>query len=162
MSNTMIVIIALVVIVGGYLLVKSMAPAPSSVATSPTTVNIQSPTTSPADTTLPTTSDTPSLTTTPALSPSTGQTMTINYSSTGFSPASTTIKAGTTVVWKNNDTDPMQIDSNPHPTHTSYPPMNASTPTQPGDTYTFTFTDPGTYGYHNHLNPANKGTIIVQ
>ena len=106
-------------------------------------------------------SGTPAVTPQPS-STSNAQNTTINYSGSGFDPQRITVKAGTTIVWKNNDTDPMMIDSDPHPTHTSYPPLNASKATISGNTYTFTFTDPGTYGYHNHLKAQNRGTVIVQ
>ena len=93
--------------------------------------------------------------------PANGKTVTVNYDGSGFSPNNLTIKAVTTVVWMNNDTDPLQVDSAPHPMHTSYPPLNASSPTQPGNTYTFTFPQAGTFMYHNHLEPAKKGSVTV-
>ncbi|MCL4366879.1 cupredoxin domain-containing protein [Patescibacteria group bacterium] len=81
--------------------------------------------------------------------------------SSGFSPATLTIKAGFTVIWKNNSGQSATVNSDPHPIHTDYPPLNLGTFPN-GGTLQLTFDKPGTYGYHNHLNPNEKGTIIVQ
>lgn len=88
--------------------------------------------------------------------------VTIEYNGSGFNPKSITIKAGQTITWMNKDTDPLQIASNPHPTHTEYPPLNTVGLIQPGESKSFTFPQAGTYGYHNHLEPGNTGEVIVQ
>lgn len=78
-----------------------------------------------------------------------------------FSPRTLTIKAGTMVVWTNKSGDDATVNSDPHPIHTDYPPLNLGNFAD-GGTLNLRFDKPGTYGYHNHLNPAEKGTIIVQ
>lgn len=86
---------------------------------------------------------------------------TITYNSNGFSPASLTVKAGTTVTIKNDSSSLLQFDSNPHPQHTDDPDLNVGS-VSPGQSKTFTVTQTGTHGYHNHLKSGDTGTIIVE
>ncbi len=86
---------------------------------------------------------------------------TISYTSSGFSPASLTVKAGTTITIKNDSSRLLQFDSNPHPDHTDDPELNVGT-ISPGKSKTVTVTTTGTHGYHNHLNSSDTGTIVVQ
>lgn len=85
---------------------------------------------------------------------------TVTLTANGFSPATLTVKAGTKVTWSNKNSS-AAINSNPHPTHSDYQPLNLGSFPQ-GGTLSLTFGQPGTYGYHNHLNPGQTGTIIVQ
>lgn len=82
----------------------------------------------------------------------------VDYTDTGFSPNSLTVKKGTTVNFLNKSSSPMWIASNPHPIHTDLPGFDQKSP---GDTYSFTFDKVGTWGFHNHRNPSVGGTIIV-
>lgn len=82
--------------------------------------------------------------------------------SNGFSPMSITIKSGDAVTWVNNDTTTHTVNSNPHPIHTDYPALNVVGEILPGLNKSFTFPKSGTYGYHDHYHPENRGTIIVQ
>lgn len=86
---------------------------------------------------------------------------TITLSEQGFLPQKLIVKAGTKVVWQNNSGQNAQINSNPHPTHTAYPPLNLGS-IGDGETLELTFTKPGIYGYHNHLNPSEMGYVIVE
>ena len=86
----------------------------------------------------------------------------VTYTDSGFSPSTLTIKKGGTVTFKNTASDDMWIASNPHPAHTNYPGFDAKRKIAPGETYQFTFTKTGSWGYHNHLNPSEGGTVIVQ
>lgn len=79
----------------------------------------------------------------------------------GFSPATLSIKAGTKVTWTNQSGNGATVNSNPHPSHTDYQPLNLGS-FQNGGTLSLAFDKPGTYGYHNHLNPTQTGTIVVQ
>jgi plastocyanin len=56
----------------------------------------------------------------------------------------------------------MWVASDPHPIHTDYSAFDAKQGIAPGDTYSFTFTKTGNWGFHNHLNPSATGTITVQ
>jgi plastocyanin len=86
---------------------------------------------------------------------------TITYSDNGFNPKSLTVKAGDTVTIKNTSSGPLQFDSDPHPAHTDDTELNVGT-VNPGQSMTFRPTAKGTHGYHNHLNPGDTGTLIVQ
>lgn len=79
----------------------------------------------------------------------------------GFAPATLTIKAGTRVTWINKSGTSAILASNNHPTHTLYPPLNLGE-FGDGSSVQLVFDKPGTYGYHNHLNPDEGGTIVVQ
>ncbi|OGG61179.1 hypothetical protein A3C87_03455 [Candidatus Kaiserbacteria bacterium RIFCSPHIGHO2_02_FULL_49_34] len=100
---------------------------------------------------------------------------TVTYTVDGFSPQELTIKVGDRVVWINNTTADMWPATGMHPTHTVYPGsdikkcteadtsmiFDACRPFASGDAYAFTFTEVGTWRYHDHLKVSNTGTIIV-
>jgi plastocyanin len=74
-----------------------------------------------------------------------------------FSPASLTVKSGTTVTWTNQDSVPHIVASD-----TGSPAAFTSDSLSTGDSYTFTFTQAGEYTYHCSIHPSMKGTIVVQ
>ena len=80
----------------------------------------------------------------------------------GFNPKTIEITAGSTATWVNNGTVATQVASTPHPIHTDYPPLNSVGIIQPGQSKSLKFDKAGTYRYHNHLNPASLGTVIVK
>lgn len=86
---------------------------------------------------------------------------TITYTNNGFSPATLTVKSGTTITIKNDSSSSLQFDSDPHPEHTDDPELNVGV-IAPGKSATVTVTTTGSHGYHNHLNSGDTGTIIVQ
>lgn len=81
---------------------------------------------------------------------------------TGFSAKEVRIVRGSSVTFVNTDTKNHQIASNPHPAHTDYPSLNIIGVVKPGEEKSLVFPDPGTYSYHDHLNPKNSGQIIVE
>jgi len=85
----------------------------------------------------------------------------VTLTSSGFSPSTLRIKAGTKVVWTNNSSVIATVDSVFHPTHRLYPFLNKGN-FGPGETHEVTFAEAGTYTYHNHLNSAQTGTVIVE
>lgn len=85
----------------------------------------------------------------------------ITYTDEGFNPATLTVAAGTTVTITNESSEDLDFSSDKHPIHTDNPELNRNTLSS-GDSETFKVTKPGTWGYHNHLNPGRKGTIVVQ
>lgn len=85
----------------------------------------------------------------------------VTLTSAGFSPANLTIKKGQTVTWVNKSGQTATVNSAPHPAHTAYPPLNLGSFID-GGSLSLTFDKPGTYGYHNHLNSSERGTITVQ
>lgn len=83
------------------------------------------------------------------------------YDGTKFSPASLSIKTGDVVIFKNSSQSDFWPASDPHPAHTNYPDFDAKKPIPPGGTFQFKFMKSGTWGYHNHLQPAVTGVIKV-
>lgn len=86
---------------------------------------------------------------------------TFNYSEKGFSPSTITVKSGDTVAIKNTSSQAMQLQSNPHPSHTDDSELNVGT-VEAGKTVTFKVQTTGTHGVHNHLDSSKTATIVVQ
>lgn len=110
----------------------------------------------------PETSSATTQSTSPAISPTHDHGKDIVYTDSGFSPATVTIKVGQMVAWTNNSSRSMWVATDPHPAHTQLSGFDAEVGASPGGTYNFTFTKAGTWTYHNHLNPGDHGTIIVE
>jgi len=70
-----------------------------------------------------------------------------------FSLAELTISAGTTVTWTNNDAAPHTVTADDD--------TWGSSRLSRGETFSFTFDQPGTYAYHCGLHPAMAATIVV-
>lgn len=105
----------------------------------------------------------PEAPTSPAVSESpAATTATISISDTGFSPATVRVKVGTTVTFVNNGQAAHQPVSNPHPVHTDLPGFAARKGLVTGEEYLFVFTKVGTWGFHDHLNTALRGSVVVE
>jgi plastocyanin len=72
-----------------------------------------------------------------------------------FTPQTVTVKAGTTVTWTNKDDIPHGIAA----TNNAFARSKAL---DTDDSYSFTFTTPGTYQYFCYVHPHMTGTIVVQ
>lgn len=70
-----------------------------------------------------------------------------------FSPSSITVTAGTTITWTNKDAVTHNVTSNPA--------LFSSGGMVNGVTYSFTFTDTGTFSYSCTIHPSMKGTVVV-
>lgn len=71
-----------------------------------------------------------------------------------FTPATITVKAGTTVTWVDRD----QVAHSVVADHNTFP----SSPTlQPGDRYSHTFNTPGSFPYICGIHPYMTGTVVV-
>lgn len=86
----------------------------------------------------------------------------VTYTDSGFSPQTITVKKGGTVTFINQSSGGMWVASNPHPTHTDYPAFDEKASVGSGGSWSFTFDQVGSWGYHNHRNPSNLGTVIVE
>jgi plastocyanin len=86
---------------------------------------------------------------------------TITYTRDGFSVDNATIPAGSTVRIINQSETQLDLASNPHPTHTDNSELNTGF-VAPGESQTFTITQTGTWGFHNHLREAHTGSITVE
>lgn len=78
-----------------------------------------------------------------------------------FRPEKVTIKKGTKVFFNNATQKPHQPASDDHPTHQKYPGFDPKKEIPPAESWSFTFNNVGTWGYHDHLTPTAKGTIVV-
>ena len=71
-----------------------------------------------------------------------------------FAPAALSVRAGTTVVWTNKDSEPHTVRSVGSDTL-------KSTALDDNATYSYTFTTAGTYAYHCSIHAEMHGTVIV-
>ena len=72
-----------------------------------------------------------------------------------FNPATLTVKAGTTVTWTNKDDIPHGLAA----TNNAF---KRSPALDTDDSFSFTFTTPGTYQYFCYIHPHMTGTIVVE
>jgi amicyanin len=72
-----------------------------------------------------------------------------------FNPQTVTVKAGTTVTWTNKDDIPHGIAA----TNNAF---KRSPALDTDDSFSFTFTTPGTYQYFCYVHPHMTGTIVVE
>ncbi|MEI9914063.1 MAG: cupredoxin domain-containing protein [Candidatus Saccharibacteria bacterium] len=87
----------------------------------------------------------------------------VSITPSGFVPQAVTVRVGQAVTWTNNDKSAHQIASDPYPKDNTLLSLNSKTSILSGHTYSYVFNKPGTYYYHDDLNPYTlKGTVIVQ
>lgn len=79
----------------------------------------------------------------------------------GFHPRTLTVSAGETVTFKNKTDKYFWPASDLHPSHDLYPDFDPQEPIAPDGTWSYTFTEPGTYRYHDHLAASYFGIIRV-
>jgi plastocyanin len=86
-----------------------------------------------------------------------GATITIGANG-AVSPTQVTVAVGQSVTFVNNHNVAHDMVSDPHPTHTNCPSMNAVGRLNAGQTkLTNAFTAAGTCGFHDHDNPETAG-----
>ena len=103
------------------------------------------------------------------------KTVVIKYTSKGFEPTTITIAKGDIIKFvSDSNAKDMWIASDLHPAHSGYDGTNKTQhcagnksplsfdECEVGKTYSFTFDKIGTWGYHNHSNFSDKGTIVVK
>ncbi len=73
-----------------------------------------------------------------------------------FAPAELVVAPGTRVVWTNHDDIPHTVTGAAGPELVKSPPLDTD------DSFGFTFTSPGRYGYFCSLHPTMRGTVVVQ
>jgi plastocyanin len=86
---------------------------------------------------------------------------TITYTKNGFEPNNITVKSGEKIKIVNNSGSQLEFSSDPHPTHTNNPELNAGD-TENGQSTTITLTKTGKWGFHNHYNPSDHGFVTVE
>ena len=77
-----------------------------------------------------------------------------------FDPSTLTVSPGDTVTWKNMDTVSHTVTSG-NPTDNQTGTVFDSGLVKPGDTFTFTFKDAGTYHYFCQVHPWMTGMVVV-
>ena len=99
----------------------------------------------------------------------------IRITSSGFIPKEVSVERGEAVTFVNEDDAEHWPASNLHPTHTVYPNsdirkcgtkdgdsmFDSCRGLKRGESYTFTFTEIGTWRFHDHLHANLGGTIVV-
>lgn len=85
----------------------------------------------------------------------------VSYGTGGFVPNTVTVKRGAVVVWTNQSQSGMWVASAMHPTHQLLPGFDELKSVSTGGTYEYTFEKVGTWKYHNHVAPADTGTVVV-
>ena|SRR5438552_4852581 len=90
-----------------------------------------------------------------AVAPALSATKPVDITAAGFTPNKVTIDFGDTVTWTNKDTANHQVlaDQSAFPTS---PVLMAN------QTYSYTFTKSGSFGYRDALNTRRRGTVTVR
>jgi plastocyanin len=83
-----------------------------------------------------------------------GKTATVSIKDYAFDPPNLTVAPGTTVTWVNNGQTSHTVTAD----NGAYD----SGPKQPGQSYSHTYTESGTYAYHCEIHPSMKGTVTVR
>ncbi|MEX2017312.1 MAG: hypothetical protein WD876_02465 [Candidatus Pacearchaeota archaeon] len=111
----------------------------------------------------------------------------IEITAEGFSPSLLNIRAGNTVTFINKDSKAHWPASASHPTHTAYPgadydaegsyqgslacvsegvakegAFDPCKAIEPGESWSFTFFEVGSWNYHDHINAGLYGKIVVE
>ena len=84
----------------------------------------------------------------------------VTLDKTGFSPKGVTIKVGSAVRWVNKSGAEQTVNSDNYPTNQLHKELNFGVFNN-GSSFVYTFTKPGTYGYHNQYNAKQNGEVIV-
>jgi plastocyanin len=82
-------------------------------------------------------------------------TVSVDISGFAFQPGTVTIQVGDTVTWTNND------DTAHTATSTDNPALFDGE-MAPGESFSFTFTEAGTFDYVCEIHPAMQGTVVVE
>lgn len=98
------------------------------------------------------------------------------YTDNGYIPATLKIQKGETITFENQSSKAMWTASDIHTTHRLYAETSLSEHcgsnkeasafdacggVQPGDSWSFTFDQPGNWKYHNHLFPRHIGKLLL-
>ena len=167
MSKITIIIILVIIVLGGYFLLKGpeVAILPEENGEE---INLEETSNEPASSTMPV----PGSEDVEEMQVASS----IVYTGAGFSPSPLKIKAGETVMFQNNSLQNMWVASAMHPSHSKYSgtslsehcpdsenvAFDACRGIPPGESWSFTFTKTGTWGYHDHLHSNLFGQIIVE
>ena len=86
---------------------------------------------------------------------------TITFTDDGYRSERYEVAPGATVTVRNMSSGRMEFSSDDHPTHTNETSLNTAV-TRAGESTTFVApTEPGEYGFHDHINARYTGTLVV-
>jgi len=91
-----------------------------------------------------------------------GGSVVIHVTDEGFEPGSVEVGAGESVVFENVDDEGHWPASDDHPTHELYPAFDPKKPIQPNTSWSVILDRPGTWKYHDHMNPTLTGEVVVK
>lgn len=80
----------------------------------------------------------------------------VHMSGYAYGPGTLTINVGDTVTWTNHDQAPHDAVTTAGPAQFRSPMLST------GQTWSFTFTTPGTYSYYCSIHPDMRGQIVVR
>ena len=83
------------------------------------------------------------------------ETVTVDISDFTFNPGTVTIQVGDTVTWTNND-------AMPHTATSTDDPATFDGEMQPGESFSFTFEEEGTFDYFCEIHPQMEATVVVE
>jgi plastocyanin len=89
-------------------------------------------------------------------SPQSSNSSSVSIANMSFSPATLTVKKGTSVTWTNNDSVVHTVTAT---TNKEHGPNSGNI--SPGKTYSFTFNDEGTFNYFCEVHPSMTGKVTV-
>ncbi len=79
----------------------------------------------------------------------------------GFTPSEITIRVGDSISFSSDAGKNFWPASDPHPTHDYVSGFDPGKELLPSDTWKFTFTTPGTWRYHDHIDLTHRGKVNV-
>lgn len=86
---------------------------------------------------------------------------TITYDGDAFNSSTDKVASGSTVKVTNNSDKELEFSSDPHPVHTDNPELNEGM-IAPRESKTFILNTKGVWGFHNHLDATQHGSITVE
>ncbi len=87
---------------------------------------------------------------------------TVYYGLGVFSPTNIRIHVGDSVKFQNDSNLSIRVVSDRASGVPELAGFDSVSDISPKDSFTFTFTEAGTFGYHNGKNPNEEGTVIVR
>lgn len=88
--------------------------------------------------------------------------VTVRYANSGFEPARLTVPLGSMVEFINQSDQDMWVASDTHPLHEILPTFDQFKGVRKGQSYMYIFDRNGEWSYHDHINPALEGVIVVE
>ncbi len=88
--------------------------------------------------------------------------VTVRMKGSMFEPPLLIVSKGTQVTWVNDDPFTHFVNSDPHPSHNNLPALN-TLEIKKGESFSFTFSEPGEWAYHcsRHVPDGMTGHVLV-